>query len=519
MLKKTGTCISVIIVLMLIIVNGCEQQAGETQSPFPGKAKIGSRGILYARVEPKKDQGEPCEQALIRKKLAERLDREDILYTARVAVDRDEKMLEVPENMLPYLDKEFTVAKTAPEVEFCIVPVEPRFSTEYNDQAHSGWWANYCQSNYDVSSGKFYSGVGDHCAYDAHIYLVEYDPAEKKVHCLPEVNRGIGKPDDRLGDSILHGWLDFYQSKHLTRPHLWFCTYWPKFPEPSDEDFANGYEGGHIVSYDMATEEYVDYGVPLPRTSWPYHRVDTRRGMLYAVSLFGEFLAWDINEQKVRWAGYLPKGMHWYTRAILLDEETGMVYTSNDDDSDTSHNMIRYDPVKNRFTVLDCPMPQNAITGERDHMRAQTRDRDPNGLFWGVTSTGELFSFDPDSEEIVDRGLNWQGEGRYTCTMELSPDGRYIYYQVMSYYEGSPVIQYDTRTGNKKALAFTVPFYNEKYGYLPTGAYSFKCDDKGEKLFMLWNGAFAEYGSDLGVDRFGLPSVMMMHIPESERVE
>ena len=76
MLKKTGIYISVIIVFMLISSNGCDdQEIRKAQSPFPGKAQIGCRGILYERAEPRKEQDEPCEQALIRKKLAERLDR------------------------------------------------------------------------------------------------------------------------------------------------------------------------------------------------------------------------------------------------------------------------------------------------------------------------------------------------------------------------------------------------------------------------------------------------------------
>ncbi|MBT4482574.1 MAG: hypothetical protein HOC71_02730, partial [Candidatus Latescibacteria bacterium] len=44
-------------------------------------------------------------------------------------------------------------------------------------------------------------------------------------------------------------------------------------------------------------------------------------------------------------------------------------------------------------------------------------------------------------------------------------------------------------------------------------------DDKGEKLFILWNGAFTEFKPDLGVGRFGHCSVTVLNIPESERIE
>jgi len=508
----------IIAVLFLVSACGTTEKSTVVQTSSLQRT-IGCNGILHKGAAPDTVKGEPCREVLSRKETAERLDRENLLYTGRLVTDRDTSMLDVPETVKKYRGTEFTMAGTAPEIDFVIIPVEPRFVRVYNNQYESGWWGNYCQSNYFEPTGKFYTGVADHGVYDAHIYLVEYDPVTKKVRCLPEVNRSIGRSPDRFGDGILHGWLDFYQSEQLARPHLWFCTYWGRFPEPRDEDYATGYDGGHIVSYDMATEEFVDYGVPLPRTSWPYHRVDSRRGMLYAVSLFSEFLAWDINAQKTRWAGYLPKGMTWYNRSILLDAETGMVYTTNADESDTLRHMIRYNPVRNRFTVMDCHMPKNARTGAIDHMRAQTRDRGPDNLVWGVTSSGELFSFDSDNEKIEDKGINWPGDGRYTCTMERSPGGRYIYYQVMSYKDGSPVIQYDTKTGKKKVLTFLYPYYSKKYGYIPTGSYSFKLDSTGGLLFMVWNGAFIEPAEDIGVDFWGHCSIMLMHIPESERIE
>ena len=82
------------------------------------------------------------------------------------------------------------------------------------------------------------------------------------------------------------------------------------------------------------------------------------------------------------------------------------------------------------------------------------------------------------------------------------------------------MVQYDTVTGTQKVLAFTFPYYFEKYGYTPGGTFSIKLDDTGERLFVLWNGAFVEHeeGEAKG-DVFGQCSVMLIHIPESERVE
>jgi hypothetical protein len=107
--------------------------------------------------------------------------------------------------------------------------------------------------------------------------------------------------------------------------------------------------------------------------------------------------------------------------------------------------------------------------------------------------------------------------------MDRSPKGRYVYYlpgaHGHGWSDGSPVVQYDTQTGTKKVLAFMFPYYYEKYGYTPGGSFSIKLDDKGERLFVLWNGAFVEYDPAGKSDTFGQCSVMLISIPASERGE
>ena len=89
----------------------------------------------------------------------------------------------------------------------------------------------------------------------------------------------------------------------------------------------------------------------------------------------------------------------------------------------------------------------------------------------------------------------------------------------MTYTDGSPVIRLETKTGKRKVIAFMRPFYYEKYGYIPTGSYSLKLGNNGEKLFILLNGIFREYKHDPGAERFVHCAVMLVHIPESERIE
>jgi len=499
------------------------------------QTRVGPKGILHKGVKTVEPKITPSPAEQKKKAVAERLDKEGLLYTGKVVVDKDNAMLVPPETVAAFAGKEYVMAKTPPSVEFAVVPVEPLWLGESPVKSKSdisnspGPWSNWSQANYDTRTGRFYSSVGDHGKYDAHILLVEYDPQKKAVKCLPEVNKVLGRKRTEFSEGKIHGWLDFYQSEQLNTPHLWYCTYWAKYNEPDEEDYATGYEGGHIMSYDVLTGDIVDYGVPLVRASWPYHRVDTRRGIMYGVGMFGEFLAWDINKQQTKWAGYLPPGMGWWERAIMIDEETGMVYTTNRDNADSLRHFIKYDPFKNRFFKLDCHVPPESVTASRgkgrggyNHMRSQTPKRGPDGLFWGITYGGQLFTFDPETETVQDRGRCWAGEQTYTCSMDRSPGGRYVYYcpgaHGHGFADGSPVVQYDTKTGTVKVLAFMFPYYMDKYGYTPGGTFSIRLDDKGERLFILWNGAFVEHG-EKSTDTFGQCSVMVVNIPESERRE
>lgn len=530
-----GKIFASVLLLIVFTVSGVPVFA---DSPQAGKGtRVGGHGILHKGMKTVEAKVIPSPEEQKKKEIAERLDKAGLLYTGRVVVDEDPAMLTPIGSVAPFAGKDYVIARTPPVVEFAVIPVEPMFLGKSPVESKSqisnepGPWSSWSQANFDIRTGKFYSSVGDHGKYDAHILLVEYDPAAKKVTCLPEVNKVLGRTKDQFAEGKIHGWLDFYKSGDLDTEHLWYCTYWAKYNEPDEEDYATGYDGGHIMSYDVLTGDIVDYGVPLKRASWPYHRVDTKRGIMYAVGMFGEFLAWDINTQRTMWAGYLPAGMGWWERAILIDDKTGMVYTSNrDTGSDPEIHFIRYDPDKNRFSKLECHMPQETEDSNRGgkaggytQMRSQTRERGPDGLFWCTSYSGRLFTFDPDKETIVDKGYNWAGQQRYTCSMDRSPGGRYVYYvpgaHGHGYSDGSPVIQYDTLTGTKKVLAFMFPYYYEKYGYTPGGTFSIRLDDKGERLFILWNGAFVEYDPAKSSDTFGQCSVMVVNIPASERRE
>ena len=454
-----------------------------------------------------------------RKKVVEKKDSKGLRFKTQAVTEESDEFIEIPEFMSGRSG--FEVAKKPPIVDFVIVPFEKRFHPKVPEGYFHGVWSNWSQGNYYAPTKTFYSSVGSHGFYKPRLYLVEYNTQTKTIKSLPEINEVLGRADSKYGDGKIHGWLDFYNGSDL-----YFCTYWCQYPEPSEEEFQSGYEGGLIMNYNVITGRFTDFGVPVPRSSWPYHPMDTKRGLMFAVGMFGEFMCYDIPKRQIRFGGYLPEGMRWFWRTMLVDEETGFVYSTNNLPSDTTINFIRYEPVKNRFFKMKSTVPANRITGKYGQMRAHTKNKTKEGAFIGVVSAdtagrgGELFKFYPAEDRVEDLGLCWEGDHRYTASLAMSPDEKYLYYipaaHGKAYVDGAPLVQFNLQTHTRKVIAFLFPYFYDKYGYIPGGTYSINLDDKGETLFVLLNGAFSEYNPQ-GSDSFGDPSVMVIHIPESER--
>ncbi len=165
------------------------------------------------------------------------MDKEKLLASFKVVEDKSEKMLQAPGNIARFVGRDLVMAKEPPAVEFAVVPAKPLFFAEPPAGNHVGPWSNWSQAVFHAKTGKFYSSVGDHGAYDAHTYIVEYDPASKTVRCLPEINHVLGRTAAVFGEGKIHGWLDFYPQGSS---NLWFCTYWAKYPEPEEQDLRHG---------------------------------------------------------------------------------------------------------------------------------------------------------------------------------------------------------------------------------------------------------------------------------------
>lgn len=452
----------------------------------------------------------------LRSRMVQKMDKQGLRFKTTAVSDCSDDMLRIPD-ILEQKDG-FTIAQKPPVVDLVIVPVNPRFFFEPPDKKMGvGLWTAWSQGTYHPPIGKFYGAVGNHIFYDSRLHIVTYDPHTKSVQISPEINTLLGLPID-YGDGKIHGYLDFYNGNTM-----YFCTYWTEYPQPSESQFQSGYEGGRLLSYDVETGKLTDFGVPMKRVSWPYHRLDAKRGLMYAVGSLNEFMCYDIKSGKLVWAGYPPDGMTWHDRNMLLDEQTGCVYSSNLNPEDPDVHIIKYDPQKNRFFKMKSCVPKTECKCLLpNQIRAHTPRRSKDGWFVCITRSGRMFKFYPDEDRVEDLGFCWPAacDKLYTTSLAISPDDRYVYYIPAAHGGahrlGAPVVQYNTQTGERKALAFLFPYLYEKYGYIAGGTFSISIDEKGERLFILMNGAFNEFDPN-GGDVFGDPSVIVIHIPESER--
>jgi hypothetical protein len=287
-----------------------------------------------------------------------------------------------------------------------------------------------------------------------------------------------------------------------------------------DNDVQHGWLGGYLLTYNVFTGMAESHGIPMMNYSWHYHVTDRQTGVFMAV---GDgyakgiaFLAYDVLKRKVLFAGIPPNNIAMNLRATLLDERTGLFYTT---DNNKNNTFVCYDQRTNRFRHLACATPPNPATGQNNRLRAYTEYRSPDNIFYCIDQVGTMFKFYPDEERTEYMDINWN-EGVYTTSMAISPKFRYLYY-VPGSHGGTmdletPVVQYDLEKKQKKLIAFLGPHYHKKYGYVTTGTYGIELSPDGSYLVIQMNGGF---GANPHKSRFHQTAIFVVHIPETEREE
>ncbi len=442
-----------------------------------------------------------------RREQNDRLDRENLRNRTDFTVDSSPTMLRQPPG--EKVARDFDIAKTPPVVRMRIVPdMAPEY---FSDEEKEASWANWGKVTRSAD-GRFFFSVGDHRGMGCQINLYEYSPARNILHTVLDVDELLGWTPQSYTDGKIHGRMGI-----MPDGTLWAATHYGVWPDSSW--WANGYRGSWLLSYNIHTHEAVNWGVPLIGNMLPEFNLDPLRGRLFGMGANYTCLCWDAINKTVRYAGYPPEGWKWWQRACLLDERTGKFWSC--DIADTGRfRFLSFDPEFNRFERHELSPPPNPVTGAPGQIRAYTETRAMDGAFYCVGQTGSLFRFRPEEPAVEPLGVNWD-KGRYTSTMAIDDEGRFIYYmpggtKMQNANEYAPLVQYDVTTGRKKVLAWLADYYWDTYGYWVGGTYGMEISADGSFLVIAMNGGFVERDDENG-SPYGNPSLFVVEIPKSER--
>jgi hypothetical protein len=413
-----------------------------------------------------------------------------------VVTDSSPMFLQPPES----LRQEVSIAKALPTIDFVFYPGQ-----NYPGRPWSNW------GDGSVANGKYYSAIGDHYAIGrgetrhgtGTAFVYEFDPQTKKLRSLVDVSTFLDKPQGHYTPGKIHSRVDMGSDGWL-----YYATH---RGSPKAANDANHYKGDWIFRTNPKTRqsEIVVHG-PVPKHSIPNSVLDPQRMIFYGATAAGpdspqqeiQFFAYDVKNRSL-----LYSGSNGPARYMILAKSTGRVYYVP---GNTDGELRRFDPTQKS--------PPRKI-GQTIGLRAATAETDDGFVY--TVSTGQrsadatLWQFNTKTEQAKQIGSVAVGTESYVASLDVGPTGRYVYYVPGAHggghRDGSPLVQYDVRTGTKKVIAFLHPFYEEKYGIIPKGTYSTAISADGSKVFITWN-------ISRGTRAWDCCGLAVVHIPEAERL-
>lgn len=404
----------------------------------------------------------------------------------RLVTDSDAALLTPPKELRDGV----RIATTPPRIDFLYYP----------GQTYEGKpWSNWGDSLF--TGGKYYASIGDHLAPRGHAFVFEYDPQTKKLRQIADVTKTLNLAEGHYTPGKIHGRLDMGRDGWL-----YYSTHRGSKRVTTDE---HHYKGDWIFRTQPATgkTEIVTMS-PIPRHSIPNTVLDPQRMIFYGGTASGMNAA----TEEIRFFGYDLVNKKLVTditngpaRSIMLANDGTVFFTPKNDLSP----LMFFHPSSDR-------QPQK-VAGELGN-RACTQET-PDGVIYTVSQAprgqnSSIYAFRPKTGAIEKLGTAAVGSENYVATIDADPSGRYLYYVPGAHggadRDGSPLVQFDTRTKTKKVIAFLDPYYRDKYRVILAGTYSVAVDDKGETVYVTWN-------AGRGSRAWDCCALTAIHIPVSER--
>lgn len=388
------------------------------------------------------------------------------------------------------------VAKTAPKIEFAYFP------GQWEGARLWSCWGDSLRA----ASGKFYASVGDHDAPHGTAYVYEIDSDQGTVKLVADYHAVVGVKDKtKYSSGKIHGAV--VQDRD---GKIYFFGYRGSVGKTRAED---GYEGDWLLKYDPETGKTENLGIAVPHCSVPVLVYHPGNHSLYGLAVPGKtapkqqdrFFRYDLAEDKLAFNGGPEPNI---SRALISGNDGRAFFTVENDGKKV---FAEYNPQSNKVTLLDVEVPGDG------RLRAASRP-DSGQVAWCLSNDGVIFGFDTASPQVTaEVGTTFPVGKAYTADVQLDPTERYLYYVPGAHGRtseaGTPVVQFDLKRKQVKAIAFLNTLLREEKGYNLGGTYGLALSEDGSQLMINFNGA------PLGNKQpdFGLCSVVIVHIPESER--
>lgn len=385
----------------------------------------------------------------------------------------------------PNLRQGVAIAKTPPVVEFLYYPGQKSPGNPWSFRGVG------C-----VRGGKYYSALCNHLAPLGTAYLYEYEPKSRKFRLLCDTAKFL-----RQAGQITKK-MNYSPGEVQTRIEfgsdgkLYYGTTRGSTRVTND---ANGFRGEWVLRTDPKTaKSEVVAAFPVAKHCILASVLDSKRMIFYGGTAAGDFRVKDVRffAVDVKSGKVIKTAKNGFDRYAIFSRSTGRLYW----------NGRKYDPTTNEITKSSAPHVRSATVETKD------------GFVYGTSHRkADLWAFNVRDETLTQLGPGAVASQGYVASIHVDPSGRYLYYVPGAHggaaKDGSPIVQYDLKTKRRKVIAFLHAFFKKKVGYNLDGCFCSVLDEKGEKLFISWDGF--RNGQPRGMESCALTVV---HIPASERL-
>lgn len=404
----------------------------------------------------------------------------------------------------------FVVAKTPPTVYLACHGPLPNWG------GNSTGWTSWGDIGV-AGDGKVYSGIGDHGKAEegnAYCFIYQWDPETKRLKEVVDMNKVVQPQGGQPAWSKVHARIDEGPDGKI----YFSCTLndGNRAGLPSYK-WTDVLPGGQLYQFDPKTGKTVVFANLPPKRCTATSILDRKRNIWWCNLEAGPkgranaLFALDLKTKKVIFQG--QDGSVIFNRNFALAND-GAIYFN------AEGGIWKHDPKTNSIAKTNSTLKQ----GPRKcgGMRSSTRES-KDGYIYGITyGTNELFRYSPAKDKADLLGPNFL-TGSYTTVCVLSPDERFLYYLPGSHGQafriGTPVLQYEIKTGRQKVIAFLREGLETQSHYVPAGTYGVKMNADGSVLYVNFNGHPAEpiRPKQMSANGFGFTAFAAIHIPASER--